>query len=564
MIISSHQLLLDYHKRYKIYKLLLPIIFLIFISGCSNKSKDFNKGKFAFRYNESKGIASLDPAYASNQSVIWPINHIYNGLVQLDKNLNIRPCIAKSWEISDDGLKYIFHLRDDVFFHDNELFESGKGRKVNAHDFVYSLGRISDPATASPGAWIFKNINKKKANKGFEAITDSTLIIYIKQAFPAFLSILSMQYCSVVPFEIVEYYGKDFRNNPVGTGPFKLKMWKEGEKLVLVKNDRYFERDTDGNRLPYIDAIAITFIRDKQSEFMEFVKGNIDFISGLNAGYKDELITRSGTLNPKYSDRFKLLTQAYLNTEYLAFLVDSNKYDKGSNPLLNKKVRQAINYGFDRKKMIRFMRNNIGTAANAGFVPDGLSHNTADKNWGFNYNPDLSRKLLDEAGFPNGKNLPEISLTTNSDYLDLCEYIQHQLSTIGIKLKIDVGTGASFREMVANSKIDFFRASWIADYPDAENYLALFYSKNFSPSGPNYTHYSNPAYDRLFEQAMNETNDSLRYEYYLTLDKMIIDDAVIVPLYYDQVILFVSNMVQGLETNAMNLLCLKKVKMSSQ
>ena len=545
-------------------KVIIPALVLVFAFSCNNKNDNVNNDTFAFRYNESKGIASLDPAFASNQSVIWPVNQLYNGLVQLDGDLNIKACIAKSWDISNNGLAYTFHLRQDVFFHDNELFENAKGRKVKADDFVFSLSRISDPETASPGAWIFKNIDTKKATNGFEAVNDSTFVIYIKQAFPAFLSILSMQYCSVVPHEVVDYYKKDFRNNPVGTGPFKFKMWKEGEKLVLVKNDNYFETDSAGNRLPYLDAVAISFIRDKQSEFMEFVKGNIDFISGLNSGYKDELITRNGTLNPKYSDKFKMLTQSYLNTEYLAFMVDSSKSNKESNPLLNKKVRQAINYGFDRKKMIRYMRNNIGTAATAGFIPNGLSVCSGEQDWGFNYNPDLSRKLLKEAGFPNGLNLPEISLTTNSDYLDLCEYIQHQLSTLGIKLKIDVGTGASFREMVANSKLKFFRASWIADYPDAENYLALFYSKNFSPSGPNYTHYSNSEYDRLYERAMDEINDSIRFGYYCSLDKMIIDDAVIVPLYYDQVILFVQNTVDGLETNAMNLLSLKNVKMSLQ
>jgi len=540
-------------------KYIIILILSVALFSCNSK-KNNNDGKFAFRYNESKGIATLDPAFANNQSVIWPINQLYNGLVQLNENLKISPSIANSWEISTNGLIYTFHLRTDVLFHNHRLFKNGKGRNVIAQDFVFSLGRIIDPKTASPGAWIFSSIDKTKDENGFYAVNDSTLQIFLKQPFPAFLSILSMQYCSVVPPEIVNYYQNDFRNNPVGTGPFKFKMWQEGEKLVFVKNPHYFENDMQGNRLPYLDAVAITFIRDKQSEFMEFVKGNIDFISGLNAGYKDVLITREGKLNPEYESKFRMLTQPYLNTEYLAFLVDTAMSSVKSSPLAIKKIRQAINYGFDRKKMMRYMRNNIGTPANNGFIPDGLSVCNDSSNNGFYYNPDLSRKLLEEAGFGNGVGLPEITLTTNSDYLDLCEYIQHQLDNIGIKLKIEVGTGASFREMVAQSKINFFRASWIADYPDAENYLALFYSKNFSPNGPNYTHYSNVDYDNIYELAMNETNDSIRNKYYCKLDKMIIDDAVIVPLYYDQVILFVQKNISGLETNAMNLLSFKKVK----
>lgn len=542
-------------------KYIIILTLSISLFSCNSK-KNNNEGKFAFRYNESKGIATLDPAFASNQSVIWPVNQLFNGLVQLDENLKIEPCIAHSWEVSDNGKIYTFYLRNDVLFHNHKVFKNGKGRRVISQDFVFSLGRILNPETASPGAWIFSNIDKTKGKNGFYAPNDSTLQIYLSQPFPAFLSILSMQYCSVVPPEIVKYYNNDFRNNPVGTGPFQFKMWQEGEKLIFVKNIHYFEKDKQGNNLPYLDAVAITFIRDKQSEFMEFVKGNIDFISGLNAGYKDELITREGKLNPKYANKFKMLTQSYLNTEYLAFLVDTALGSVKSSPLSIKKIRQAINYGFDRKKMMRYMRNNIGTPANNGFIPNGLSVCNDSLSYGFYYNPDLSRKLLEEAGYKNGEGLPEITLTTNSDYLDLCEYIQHQLEIIGIKLKIEVGTGASFREMVAQSKINFFRASWIADYPDAENYFALFYSKNFSPNGPNYTHYSNATYDALYEQAMNETNDSIRNNIYCQLDKMIINDAVIVPLYYDQVLLFVQKNILGLETNAMNLLSLKRVKMN--
>ncbi len=541
-------------------KYIIILILSIVLFSCNNKQSN-NEGKFAFRYNESKGIATLDPAFASNQSVIWPVNQLFNGLVQLDENLKIKPCIAHSWDVSDDGKLYTFYLRNDVLFHNHKVFKNGKGRRVISQDFVFSLGRILNPETASPGAWIFLNIDKTKGENGFYAVNDSTLQIYLTQPFPAFLSILSMQYCSVVPPEIVKFYNNDFRRNPVGTGPFQFKMWQEGEKLVFIKNPHYFEKDNKGKSLPYLDAVAITFIRDKQSEFMEFVKGNIDFISGLNAGYKDELITREGNLNPKYDNKFKMLTQSYLNTEYLAFLIDTTMSSVKNSPLSIKKIRQAINYGFDRKKMMRYMRNNIGTPANNGFIPDGLLLNNDSVGYGFYYNPDLSLKLLDEAGYKNGEGLLEITLTTNSDYLDLCEYIQHQLDNIGIKLKIEVGTGASFREMVAQSKINFFRASWIADYPDAENYLALFYSKNFSPNGPNYTHYNNTAYDVLYEQAMNETNDSIRNIYYYRLDKMIIDDAVIVPLYYDQVLLFVQKNISGLETNAMNLLSLKNVKM---
>jgi len=536
-------------------RIAIPIILVLFTT-CQNSNKQSVKN--VFRYNESQGIATLDPAFAKTQVLIWPVHQIFNGLLQMDNELNILPCIAKEWSIKDSGKTYEFLLRNDVCFHDHKLFQNGKGRKVSAKDFEYSLNRIIDPKTASPGAWIFNNVVKN----GIKAINDSTLQIKLKNPFPAFLGLLTMQYCSVVPKEIVDFYGNDFRNNPIGTGPFQFKLWKENEKLILVKNQKYFEKDSLGNSLPYLDAVSVKFIADKQSEFLEFLKGNIDFIKGLNAANKDELITKNGNLNPKYKDQLKIINQPYLNTEYLGFLLDSSKIKDKSSPILNKKIRQAINYGFDRNKMMKYLRNSIGYPAINGFIPKGLP-SYSDTFYGYSYQPDRTRELLIEAGFPNGKNLPPITLTTTNDYLDLCEYIQQQLSQFGIEILIDINTGATFRDMVANSKLEFFRGSWIADYPDAENYLALFYSKNFSPNGPNYTHYFNAEYDKLYEKAMLEVDDNKRYELYSTMNKMIIDDAVIVPLYYDEVISFVKNNIDGLESNPMNLLNLKYVKIKN-
>lgn len=535
----------------RIYLIIFSLIVLLF--SCK-ESKD-NTGKTVFRYNESKGIATLDPAFAKSQVLIWPANQLYNGLVQMDNHLNIKPCIAKQWEISNEGKTYTFHLRDDIYFHDHEIFPEGKGRRVTAQDFEYSLKRIIDPKTASPGAWIFNNVEQY----GIKALNDTTLQIQLKNPFPAFLGLLSMQYCSVLPKEIVEHYGNDFRNNPVGTGPFQFKLWKEGEKLVLVKNPNYFEKDSLGNQLPYLDAVSITFINDLQSEFLEFLKGNLDFTKGLNPANKDELLTKNGNLNPKYKDQFYMVNQPYLNTEYLGFLLDTAKIKDKSSPVLNKKIRQAINYGFDRVKMMKYLRNSIGKPALQGFIPKGLPGYKEEFN-GFSFNPDKTRKLLSEAGYPNGEGLSPINLTTTAEYLDLCEYIQQELSQFGIKIEIDVNTGATFRDMVANSKLEFFRGSWIADYPDAENYLALFYSKNHSPGGPNYTHYYNPEFDTLYEKAMHVTNDNVRIDLYNTMNQIIIEDAVVVPLYYDEVVRFVKNNISGFEGNPMNLLNLKHVK----
>lgn len=526
------------------------------LTSCNTKND--NADKMIFHYNESVGIQSLDPAYSSGQATLWPCNMLYNGLVDLDDSLQVIPMIAKRWEISEDEKTYTFYLRNDIYFHETNHFQFKEKRKVTAQDFVYSFGRILDPTVASPGAWIFQKVDKlENGNPAFIAINDSVLEIRLKDVFPPFLSILAMKYCSVVPQEVVEFFGADFRKNPVGTGPFKFQRWVEGIKLILRKNELYFEKDEKGCQLPYLDAVSISFIIDKQTQFMEFMKGSIDFMSGIDPCYKDAILTKQGKLNPEYADKINMITAPYLNTEYLGFLL---KDDNKDNPLLIKEVRQAINYGFDRQKMIQYLRNNIGYAEISGFVPMGMASFDAERVRGYNYNPAKALTLLDKAGYPNGKGLPEISLSVSAAYLDLCQYIQHELGQIGIKIKIDVQQAAQQREMMRNYKLPFFRASWVADYPEAENYLSLFYSKNLQPKGSNYTHYINPAFDELFEQSQNTTNDSIRNDYYTKLDSILTEDAPVVVLYYDKLVHFTQKGVSGLSAPPTNMLNLKRVK----
>lgn len=542
----------------KYVKQLLAIFLLLLISACGNRPEEL-EGKTVFRYNESAGITSLDPAFARNQANIWAVNQLFNGLVQLDSNLLVQPCIAKSWEVSEDGMIYTFTLRNDVYFHDNVCFAEGKGRKVTSEDVVYSLHRLTDPTIASPGAWALSSVSENAGKPDISAPNDSIVVIKMKYPFPPFPGLLGMQYCSVVPREAVEYYGENFRNSPVGTGPFYFKMWKEGVKLVLLRNDNYFEYN-GADRLPYLDAVAVSFIIDKQTAFLEFVKGNLDFISGLDASYKDELLTASGMLNPKYNEKIKMHSQPYLNTEYLGFIYDSLNPLINTSALKDVNVRKAINMGFDRKKMIRYLRNNIGEPGTKGMIPAGMPGYNHYKNYGYDYNPSEARRLLAKAGFPDGKGMGPVVLSTNASYLDICQFIQSELSKIGIELKIDVSPPATLKENIAQSRIPFFRGSWIADYPDAENYLSLFYSGNFTPQGPNYTLYNNPAFDRLFLEASSITHDSLRFEAYTRLDSIIMQDAPVVVLFYDRVLRFTRSGISGLGSNPMNLLVLKHVK----
>ncbi len=524
------------------------------LTACYNQKKTDHK---IFHYNEFSGISSLDPAFAKSQATMWPAHQLFNTLVEIDDSLHIVPSLAKSWELSNDRTTYIFHLRNDVFFHDDASFPDGKGRKLTANDIVYSFYRVIDKQTASPGSWIFNR--KVDSLQPFKAIDDSTFQLKLNHPYQPVLGILSMQYCSIVPKEAVAKYGVDFRKHPVGTGPFQFVAWEEGQSLVLKKNPHYFEKDSAGNRLPYLDGIKVSFYDSKATEFLLFRQKQLEFINDIEASFKDEILTKKGTLRKGWQGTIELQTSPYLNIEYLGILVDSTNQLLNNSPLKYTKIRQAINYGFDRRKMVLYLRNSMGTPAESGFVPMGLPSFDSSGVKGYHYDPAKSKQLLAEAGFPDGKGLPTIKLQTIAIYADMANFIAKQLEESGIPVQVEVVQKSLLLEMTSNSRTVFFRASWIADYPDAENYLSVFYSKN--PAPPNYTRYKNPAFDVLFEKALAETNDSLRYKLYQQADQVMINDAPVVPLWYDKAIHLVQPYVKNFKPNALNLLELRKTKL---
>ena len=587
-------------------RLMALLLFLLLFSSCVKSNSD-NENLKIFKYNESSGILTLDPIYAKDLPHIWACNQIFNGLVAFDDEMNVVPAIAKSWNISEDGMTYTFVLRDDVYFHEDECFEKTtrlqdhkttsdllvdslscglvdleKTRKVVAQDFVYSFNRVLDRKLNSSGAWIFANVY------AFNAVNDTILEINLTQPFPAFLGILSMTYASVVPHEAVEYYGTEFGRHPVGTGPFKYQYWKEGVKLVFRKNPIYFEveettRQQDNKttsnlcdsvslRLPYLDAVSISFLVDKQVAFMEFIKGKFHFMSGIDARYKDELLTRDGNLREEYEDEIYLIREPYLNTEYLAFFL-------GDDDTLSKErslaLRQAVSYSIDREKMLRYLRNGIGTPGNQGIIPaglpgykdykttrpqdhklvDSLSCGLVDSNIGYPYNPKKAEQLLND----NDLIGYELKLYTTKEYVDIAKFVQSALTEIGLVCKVEEMMPAALREKRANGNLPFFRSSWVADYPDAENYLSLFTTINFTPQGPNYTHYSNEKFDELYQKSLTCNDLQERAKIYHEMDSLMMTEAPVVILFYDEVLRFVNKNVEGLGSNPTNMLNLKRV-----
>jgi len=531
------------------------------LGGCKNVDK--KSPQQIFHYNEDVSVTTLDPAFVRSQSENWIVSQIFNGLIDLDAQLQPVPALAKSWEISTDLLTYTFHLRSDVNF----CFVDKQGkvttRKMVASDVAYSLSRIADPATSSPGAWIFVGKIDSQLNRVFIAPNDSTFVLKLVSPAASLLGLLSTNFGYVVPKEYARLDKSYLARNPVGTGPFYVRRWEDEIKLVMRKNPHYHEKDTQGVPLPYLDAINVTFVKNKQTAFMQFAAGTYDFFNGLEGSFKDELLTDQAMLKPKYAQKMKAIITPFLNTEYVGCYL--GEYPGKTNWLKDVHLRRALFYAVDKQKLVRFFRNGLGDAGDWGVVPPIL--NAHEKETITEANAAWQKALAEyqQSGYAKQNNKPEIVLSTTADYLDMMVYLQETWGRLGVKIKVDIQTGGMLRQLRNEGKLMLFRGSWIADYPDAENFLACYYAPYLSPMGPNYTHFEDAQFDtlyRLIEAGESGQKASLRKQYIQQANQILIDQAPVIPLYYDKSIRLIQPWVQGLENDAANRLVLKRVKIS--
>jgi peptide/nickel transport system substrate-binding protein len=500
-----------------------------------------------FHYNQESPILSLDPAMARDQAGNWTARLLFNRLVELDSSLRPVPSLALSWSVEAGGCLYRFTLRDSVWFHRDPSMGMAGSRMVRAADVAFSLNRLMDPATASPGAWIFRD----RLGKGGIRATDSLhLEIHLKTPFPPLLGLLSMGYCSVVAPEAVRHYGAAFRAHPVGTGPFALSFWEEGEGLVMQRHPKYFEKDRSGRPLPYLKAVQVHALADKSAAAMAFLQGRLDVLWSWEPALQRYLLDSSLALKQDYRRRFQLVQGPYLNTEYLGFLLNPDA--KAAHPALqDRQVRLALHYGTDRNTLVRALRGGMGTPGWGGLIPPGLPGHYPGLPHSA-YQPELARRYLTKAGYGPARTL-QLQLETNPSYSDLAQFLQAHWKPLGINLQIRVSQGPTLRQMISGQEATVFRASWIADYPDAENYLALAYGPHRVPYGPNYTCFENPDFDRRYKEALLQPELSLRAPMYRAMDSLLHEQQPLLVLYYDRMFQLLRQGWTGWRVNPLNI-----------
>lgn len=556
-------------------------ICLLFINfGCSKKQLDniveLNggiKGGGTYTINENENIRSLDPV-GINDVVSHHVSHqIYDLLIDLDSNLKLVPELAQRWEISPDGLLYTFHLRKGVKFHDNSCFPGGKGREFNAQDVKYSFDRVLDPRTGSLGFDFYKNrvegaqefideVNKATTENreprintvtGYIVKDDSTFQIKLKKPFSPFIYYMCLGFVYVVPREAVGKYGKDYFQNPVGTGAFIFENWTPDLEINLKRNPDYWKKDIYGNQLPYLSKVKFRFIKDLSQQLLEFKNGNLDEAYRIPTELFKAVVNDDKTLTEEYS-KFRLQRTASLTIQYYGFLTSGKIFN-------NVLLRQAFNYAIDRDKIIRFVLN--GQAAGPaiyGVVPPVMPNYNAKNIKGYSYDIDKARQLMEQAGYPGGKGLPEIMLYINEGggrNTQVAEAIQNMLKEIGVTVKLQQLQWAQHLDNVDAGRADFWRLGWIADYPDPETFLNLFYGKNV-PDNPkdkspiNSFRYKNPKFDELFEKALTVTDIGERNKIYEQAEQIAIADAPVLFIFFDEDYRLIQPYVRGYALDPMH------------
>lgn len=523
-------------------------VMLTLVFGCS-KQNNFNEREINLVSPEK--ISGFDPINASDKYSGNEAGKVYEGLFEfhpLKRPYELMPNLAESMpEVSKDGLTYTFKIKKGVLFHDSPAFKDGIGREMKADDVLYSFKRLADPKLTAKGWWVLddriaglnewrekyaqaESTNYEDPIEGLKKVDDYTIQIKLKKPYPQFLYALAMPYTFIVAKEAVEHFGKEFLNHPVGTGAFILPLFDQSNMIVYNRNPKFREKfypsegeegddkkgllSDAGKKLPLVDKINVYITVESQPKWLSFQRAKTDLIEIKDVNIQQTLDEKTELRSEHKEKGMRLFMLPMLDVTYFAF--------NHENPIFKDvKVRRAMNLAYDRDEANRLFQENTAFIS-TGPVPPGLAGNRKDfKNPYTKLDIEQAKKLLAEAGYPEGKGFPEITIQTRNETVarQQIEFFAKCMEKIGIKVKVGMNTWPELVNKVTKKQHQMYTMGWGADYPDAENFLGLLYCPNQSP-GSNGANYCNPEFDALFAKATIMQDSPERTALYEKLNEM--------------------------------------------
>jgi oligopeptide transport system substrate-binding protein len=555
---------------------LVPIVFLILIlTSCGSDKKQFEFAGGSFKMALDNTPSTFIAREVNDVYSFELLSQVMEGLVSFNaEDLSLQPQIAEKWSISGDGTVFTFTIRDDILFHENPVFESVDDRKLTVEDVLFTFEKACKPNDEGnpTAAYLFLLSNQVKgAKEYYEGKATSISGMKIKKnqfeitlinPDQTYINKLANLSASIVSKKIVE---SKMEADVVGTGPFCFTKPKEDDTYILLKNHDYYLTDNKGNALPYLDSVVF-YVQTRKLEQLEmFEQGKTLLISGLPTSRITEMLEgRISDFNAQPPLK-ELYNNPLLTTQYYFFNMNDPRFQ-------DVRVRKAFNYAINRKRLAdNVLRNQYYEYGIYGITPPISSvfkgYNFSEiKKYGYDFNPELAKQLLAEAGYPDGKGFGSVDLRL--DISDLNTAVAEELAdqiyqTLGINVNIDGSNFEQRNEDGNMGKGDMFRTAWIADYSSPETFLGNFYGKlvpkeKGMPSSGNQSRYVNPLFDKYFEEGRSASQKK-RLELFSKAEIELMKDPPIIPLWYANDFTLSYSRVRNLKNNPMEFLDLRRV-----
>lgn len=553
-------------------RLILFLSLAVFYTSCSDSAHSGGAAKGdkvyggTLRVNEIEQYQTLYPAGITDVTSYHIANQVYEGLVKFNpKDLAIKPCLAEKWDVDASATTYTFYLKKGVKFHDDACFSGGKGREVKATDVeqafkllcINSKENVNFPATFKDrvvGANAFYEAGKDKAGgeiEGIKVMDDYTIKISLTEPSASFLYALALPAASIIPKEAVEKYGIETK---VGTGPFIFAGKNTNERVILRRNENYHGVDSLGNQLPFLDTVIISFFPTKKEELDNFKNGNLSIVIGLSSEAIKDMVEKDITDFQNKPPKYILDRSAEMATQYYTFNLTRP-------PFNDVRVRKAFSYALKKNRIIEeVLRGEAYGPGVNGISPPSFKGYDITKIKGYDFDEKEAKKLLAEAGYPDGKGFPLIKIELNSGgskSADVVLEIQKQLmDVLNVNVDFEVVSLKQKLDDEKHARADMFRASWLADFPSPENFLWILYGASVpedvkQPSWPNTPRYKNPEFDKLFEAGKSAKNQEESYADFMKAEQILMEDAPIIVLWYGENYRLVKSNVRSFFSNPM-------------